>query len=148
MRACRLGFVPAVLFGRKKKQRKLIAVKLTDLETLIAKREGAFENTLLTVHVDGATFVVLARSLLIGSRKNRPLGVSFERYDPERGAHVNVPIVFTDRDKNTAIKRGALLNQIHWSVRCHIKGGNFPSAFFYSVAGKGIGAGVSLSVSC
>jgi len=109
----RTGFVPAILYGDQKES-LLLAIE----ERILTKemRHPDFFNTLYEINVGGKKQQVLIRDVQLHPVSDRPLHVDFMRVSEKSHISVSVPLVFLNEEKSPGLKKGGVLNVLHYNV--------------------------------
>ncbi len=109
----RHGLVPAILYGDDKEP-TLLAIE----ERVLVKemRHPDFFSTLYEVEIAGKKQKTLIRDVQLHPVNDRPLHVDFMRVSEKSHISVAVPLVFLNEEKSPGLKKGGILNVLHYTV--------------------------------
>jgi large subunit ribosomal protein L25 len=130
----RQGSVPAVVYGLGNDPVS-IAVPARELGNILAGESGA--NTLISLSVDGADVLTLARQIQRHPTRGDLLHVDFVRISRDIAVTAEVPLHLTG--EAPGVRDGGLLEQLVFSITVEAMPGNIPVALELGVDALGIG---------
>lgn len=117
------GKVPGVVYGAGE---SAMAVVVGHRELAHAFTTDAGHNVLLDLHVDGKTYLTLARALQRDPLRGDILHVDFLKVDRNTAIEVDVPIHITG--DAAGVREGGVVEHHLWSVHISCLPGNVPEA--------------------
>ena len=113
----RNGGIPAVVYG---KNRDSLSVFLSDREFLSKHRSAALSTHLIELEIGDKKEYVLMRDVQKHPVTDRIQHVDFQFIDYGTEIKIEVPLIFTNEQKCTGVKRGGVLNILHrtLSIKC------------------------------
>jgi len=141
--------IPGVLYGGpQNKEKILVHTSGFDVANLMRERGQSFPSTLVDVRVEDEfdpsgpktkTFRCVPRSVAVHHLYDYPISVNWMIHDPAKGVKVDLPVLFTDKEKCPGLKRGAVLSRMFWTLPCLVKGPVLPDGISLSVEGLNVG---------
>ena len=143
------NMLPAVLYGKTFKERRLLKVPRNIVEREMAMQQGYFLNTLYKLYMENdlSKFTyVIPRGLLSHTFYDHiPQSVNFIKYNPNLGLKIDLPIKIIDHELSPGLSRGGFTNYVQRYVKCHVTGLNIPKSLKISIDGADIGQSVKWS---
>jgi large subunit ribosomal protein L25 len=136
----RAGQVPAVVYGLGA-DTVSISVTERDLTHILAGESGA--NTLITLSVDGADVLTLARQIRRHPVRGNLEHVDFVRVRRDVAVSADIPVHLVGEAEG--VKDGGLLEQLMFSLTVEARPGDIPVAIEVDVAALGIGDHLNVS---
>mgnify|MGYP000299891524 FL=1 len=91
----RASKVPGIVYGGAAKP---VSIEVDHNELSLALRKEAFQSSVITLKLDGATQSVLLRDVQVHPYKSLVLHVDFQRVDVSRAIHQKIPLHFVNSD--------------------------------------------------
>ena len=133
----REGLVPAVVYGLGADAQS-VTVPARELQHILTG--GAGSNTLITLKVDGADQLALAREIQRDPVKGNVLHVDFVRVRADQTIQAEVPVHLVGESEG--VLRGGVLEQVVHSLSIEALPRDVPTGVELSIAGLEIGDGV------
>jgi large subunit ribosomal protein L25 len=122
------GLVPAVVYGLGE-ETVAVTVPARELGRILTGGTGA--NTLITLQLDGASQLALARQIQRHPVKGTLVHVDFVRVRADQTIAAEVPLHLVGDSEG--VKRGGLLDQLLFAVAVEAKPADVPASFEYDV---------------
>ncbi|AIF49124.1 50S ribosomal protein L25/general stress protein Ctc [Dyella japonica] len=100
------GFVPAVVYGAGQAPQ---SIQIEHNTILLSAKHEWFFSSVLDLNVDGQVQKVLVRDWQKHPYKLQMLHMDFQRVDPNKAIHVNVPVHFLNQEKSAAAKTSGVV---------------------------------------
>jgi large subunit ribosomal protein L25 len=100
------GFVPAVVYGAGQAPQ---SIQIEHNTILLSAKHEWFFSSVLDLNVDGKVEKVLVRDWQKHPYKLQMLHMDFQRVDPNKAIHVNVPVHFLNQEKSAAAKTSGVV---------------------------------------
>jgi len=139
-RTRRAGKVPAVVYGLSDPSVP-VTVPSRDLSHILSSESGA--NTLITLQLDGASQLALARQIQRHPVKGTVLHVDFVRVRADQTIQADVPVRLTGDAEGVA--RGGVLEQLLHNVSVEALPRDVPNALEIDITDLEIGSSVHVS---
>jgi len=136
----REGLVPAVVYGLDTESVP-VSVKARELGAILASDRGA--NTLITLEIDGASQLAIARQIQRNPIKGTLVHVDFVRVRADQTIQAEVAVHLTGDAEGVA--RGGVLEQLLYSVTVDARPGDIPNALELDITEVQIGGSVRVS---
>jgi len=136
----REGLVPAVVYGLETESVP-VSVKARELGAILASARGA--NTLITLEIDGASQLALARQIQRNPIKGTLVHVDFVRVRADQTIQAEVAVHLTGDAEGVA--RGGVLEQLLYTVTVDARPGDIPNALELDITTVQIGGSVRVS---
>jgi len=136
----REGLVPAVVYGLDTESVP-VSVKARELGAILASDRGA--NTLITLEIDGASQLAIARQIQRNPIKGTLVHVDFVRVRADQTIQAEVAVHLTGDAEGVA--RGGVLEQLLYSVTVDARPGDIPNALELDITAVQIGGSVRVS---
>ncbi len=112
--ARRSDLVPGVIYGNNANP----VLINTDPKTLMMElTKPGFKTRVFEIDCDGKKETCICQNVQFHPVKDTPLHIDFLRISKDKKVKVSVPVIFENRDKNTALKQGGTLNVIIRAVK-------------------------------
>jgi len=100
------GFVPAVVYGAGQAPQ---SIQIEHNTILLSAKHEWFFSSVLDLNVDGKVEKVLVRDWQKHPYKLQMLHMDFQRVDPNKAIHINVPVHFLNQEKSAAAKTSGVV---------------------------------------
>lgn len=140
--ARREGFVPAVIYGGKEAPTN-IKIERRVLEKLL--NTGTFLTSVCEINDGSKAIRTFPRDVQFHPVSSVPLHVDFLRLQKGDSIQLEVPVNFLNEEKSPAIKSGAVLNVVRFSIEVSAPADNIPDSIDVDLAGLEIGASIHIS---
>jgi len=100
------GFVPAVVYGAGQAPQ---SIQIEHNTILLSAKHEWFFSSVLDLNVDGKVEKVLVRDWQKHPYKLQMLHMDFQRVDPNKALHINVPVHFLNQEKSAAAKTSGVV---------------------------------------
>jgi large subunit ribosomal protein L25 len=130
----REGRVPAVVYGLGADSQS-VTVPARELQHILTG--GAGSNTLITLRVDGAEQLALAREIQRDPVKGSVLHVDFIRVRADQTVTAEVPLHLTGEAEGVSM--GGMLEQALFTVMIEARPGDIPNAIEHDISGLEMG---------
>jgi len=100
------GFVPAVVYGAGQAPQ---SIQIEHNTILLSAKHEWFFSSVLDLNVDGKVEKVLVRDWQKHPYKLQMLHMDFQRVDPNKAIHINVPVHFLNQEKSPAAKTSGVV---------------------------------------
>ncbi len=131
------GLVPAVVYGLGD-DNVSVAVSLRELMNILSGGSGT--NTLITLQIDGAKELAIARQLQRHPVKGTVMHVDFVRVRADQTIQAEIPVHLTGEAEGAV--RGGVLEQLVHTLTVEAKPADFPPAIEHDVSALEIGGQV------
>jgi large subunit ribosomal protein L25 len=135
------GKVPAVVYGLGD-ENVSVTVPARELTNILAGEAGV--NTLITLKLDGAEQLALARQIQRHPLKGRLIHVDFVRVRADQVIQADVPVRLVGDAEGVA--RGGVLEQLVHSVSVEAKPADIPNVLEIDISELAIGSAVHVSL--
>jgi len=136
----REGLVPAVVYGLETESVP-VSVKARELGAILSSERGA--NTLITLEIDGASQLALARQIQRNPIKGTLVHVDFVRVRADQTIQAEVAVHLTGDAEGVA--RGGVLEQLLYTVTVDARPADIPNALELDITEVQIGGSVRVS---
>jgi large subunit ribosomal protein L25 len=136
----REGLVPGVVYGLDTESTP-VSVKARELGVILASERGV--NTLITLEIDGAPQLALARQIQRNPIKGTLVHVDFVRVRADQTIQAEVPVRLTGDAEGVA--RGGVLEQLLHSVTVDARPADIPDSLDIDISSLEIGGSVRVS---
>ncbi len=136
----REGLVPAVVYGLGTDSVP-VTVASRELSTILSSDRGA--NTLITLEIDGAEQLALARQIQRNPIKGTLVHVDFVRVRADQTIQAEVPVRLTGDAEG--VSRGGVLEQLLHSVTVDARPSDIPDSLDIDISALEIGGSVRVS---
>jgi len=136
-RVRREGLVPAVVYGLGNEN---VSVSVSARELLHILSGGSGANTLITLKVDGADELAIARQIQRHPVKGNVIHVDFVRVRADQTIQAEIPVHLTGEAEGAV--RGGILEQLVHTLTVEAKPSDFPPSIEYDVSALEIGGQV------
>lgn len=136
------GRLPAVLYGAGEEP---VPISLDPAELSRALARPGFLASLVDVALDGAVHRTLPREVQRDPVTDKPIHVDFMRVAANRRVRVTVPVVFTNPESSTGLRRGGILNIVRRGIALDCPSDRIPERIVVDLAGLDIGDSVHIS---
>jgi large subunit ribosomal protein L25 len=136
-RVRREGLVPAVVYGLGADN---VSVSVSQRELVHILSGGSGMNTLITLNIDGAEELAIARQLQRHPVKGNVIHVDFVRVRADQTIQAEIPVHLTGEAEGAV--RGGILEQLVHTLTVEAKPSDFPPSIEYDVAAMEIGSQV------
>ncbi|MGH7109982.1 MAG: 50S ribosomal protein L25/general stress protein Ctc [Stellaceae bacterium] len=136
------GRLPAVLYGAGEEP---VPISLDPAELSRALSRPGFLAGLIDVALDGAVHRTLPREVQCDPVTDKPLHVDFMRVATHSRVRVTVPVVFTNPEASTGLRRGGILNIVRRGIELDCPVDRIPERIVVDLAGLDIGDSVHIS---
>ncbi len=138
----REGWIPAVIYGDKKDP---LPISISYKEAMKAIFAGGFLSRVIDVDVDGEKHRVLPRDFQLDPVKDKALHVDFLRVSPRTKLNVQVAIHFQNQEASPGIKKGGVLNIVHYTLDMICPANAIPESIAVDLTGLEVGDAIHLS---
>jgi large subunit ribosomal protein L25 len=138
----RAGRLPAILYGEGQEPRP---ISLDPAELSRALARPGFLASLIDVELDGAVERTLPREVQCDPVTDAPLHVDFMRVAAHGRVTVTVPVVFTNQEASTGLRRGGMLNIVRRGIVLDCPVERIPDRVVVDLSGLDIGDSVHIS---
>lgn len=135
------GFIPGVIYGSDKAP---VSISISARELIRLCYSSSFFNTIFDIKIGKEDEKIIPRDIAFHPVKDTPVHVDFQRIDKNSKVKVNVPIEFINEDKSPGLKKGAVLNIVHYHLECYCSVASIPEKFVFDLTGKEIGDGLTV----
>jgi len=136
----REGLVPAVVYGLETESVP-VSVKARELGAILSSERGA--NTLITLEIDGASQLALARQIQRNPIKGTLVHVDFVRVRADQTIQAEVAVHLTGDAEGVA--RGGVLEQLLYTVTVDARPADIPNSLELDISEVQIGGSVRVS---
>ena len=134
----REGRVPAVIYGNNQDPK---SIHLNERELTRLLNTGHFFNSVVMVGGERT----LPKDVAFDVVSDRPVHVDFLRISEHATVTVEVPIVFTDEEESSGLKRGGVLNVVRHELELVVDAAEIPDQIEISLKGLEIGDSLHIS---
>ena len=130
----REGLVPAVVYGLGNDN---VSVSVSSRELIHILSGGSGMNTLITLKIDGADELAIARQIQRHPVKGTVMHVDFVRVRADQTIQAEIPVHLTGEAEGAV--RGGILEQLVHTLTVEAKPSDFPPSIEYDVSALEIG---------
>ena len=136
------GFVPAVLYGGKEKN-KNISISKKELSTII--NSETFLSKVLELDIDGKKEKVIPRDVAFHVISEEPIHIDFMRIVSGKRIILEIPVKFVNHSESPGLKRGGVLNIVRRKVELKCPAETIPNEIVIDLNGADIGTSIKIS---
>ena len=136
------GFVPAVLYGGKEKN-KNISISKKELSTII--NSETFLSKVLELDIDGKKEKVIPRDVAFHVISEEPIHIDFMRIVSGKRIILEIPVKFVNHSDSPGLKRGGVLNIVRRKVELKCPAETIPNEIVIDLNGTDIGTSIKIS---
>ncbi len=137
----RAGKIPAIIYGKGRKEAMIILVQ-QDIQRLYEK--FTFMSTVIEIELDGKQYKVLPKSILKHPVTDLVEHVDFMYLNQDEKIKLNIPVLFTGKEKSLGLKRGGVLNIVLRNLPVIVDSSNIPAVIEIDVEHLEIGEAVHI----
>ena len=136
------GFIPAILYGGKKKN---ISISLKKLHLRDIIKTETFMSKVVDLDIDGNLENVLPKDITYDPVSDEPSHIDFMRIMKGSRLVLEVPVKFINHDKSPGLKKGAVLNTVRRKVELKCPAENIPNEIVIDLDNTEIGTSIKIS---
>ena len=136
------GFIPAILYGGKKKN---ISISLKKLHLRDIIKTETFMSKVVDLDIDGKLEKVLPKDITYHPVSDEPNHIDFMRIVKGSRLVLEVPVKFINHDKSPGLKKGGVLNTVRRKVELKCPAENIPNEIVVNLDNTKIGTSIKIS---
>ena len=136
------GFIPAILYGGKKKN---ISISLKKLHLRDIIKTETFMSKVVDLNIDGNLEKVLPKDITYDPVSDEPSHIDFMRIVKGSRLVLDVPVKFINHDKSPGLKKGGVLNTVRRKVELKCPAENIPYEIVVNLDNTKIGTSIKIS---
>ena len=136
------GFIPAILYGGKKKN---ISISLKKLHLQDIIKTETFMSKVVDLDIDGNLEKVLPKDITYDPVSDEPIHIDFMRIVKGSRLVLEVPVKFINHDKSPGLKKGGVLNTVRRKVELKCPAENIPYEIVVNLDNTKIGTSIKIS---
>ncbi len=136
------GFIPAILYGGKKKN---ICISLKKLHLRDIIKTETFMSKVVDLDIDGNLEKVLPKDITYDPVSDEPNHIDFMRIVKGSRLVLEVPVKFINHDKSPGLKKGGVLNTVRRKVELKCPAENIPNEIVIDLDNTEIGTSIKIS---
>ena len=136
------GFIPAILYGGKKKN---ISISLKKLHLRDIIKTETFMSKVVDLDIDGNLEKVLPKDITYDPVSDEPSHIDFMRIVKGSRLVLEVPVKFINYDKSPGLKKGGVLNTVRRKVELKCPAENIPNEIVIDLDNTEIGTSIKIS---
>ena len=136
------GFIPAILYGGKKKN---ISISLKKLHLRDIIKTETFMSKVVDLDIDGNLEKVLPKDITYDPVSDEPNHIDFMRIVKGSRLVLEVPVKFINHDKSPGLKKGGVLNTVRRKVELKCPAENIPNEIVVNLDNTEIGTSIKIS---
>ena len=136
------GFIPAILYGGKKKN---ISISLKKLHLRDIIKTETFMSKVVDLDIDGKLEKVLPKDITYHPVSDEPNHIDFMRIVKGSRLVLEVPVKFINHDKSPGLKKGGVLNTVRRKVELKCPTENIPNEIVIDLDNTEIGTSIKIS---
>jgi len=136
------GFIPAILYGGKKKN---ISISLKKLHLRDIIKTETFMSKVVDLDIDGNLEKVLPKDITYDPVSDEPSHIDFMRIVKGSRLVLEVPVKFINYDKSPGLKKGGVLNTVRRKVELKCPAENIPYEIVVNLDNTKIGTSIKIS---
>ena len=136
------GFIPAILYGGKENNLKIIIKKL-NLKNFIGTE--TFMSKVFDLDIDGNAEKVLPRDIAYDPISDEPIHIDFIRIVKGTKLTLEIPVKFINSEKSPGLKKGGVLNIVRRKVQLKCPAENIPDEIVVDLDNTEINTSLKIS---
>ncbi|MDR2526322.1 MAG: 50S ribosomal protein L25/general stress protein Ctc [Rickettsiales bacterium] len=137
------GFIPAVVYGDRKKENIFISISKRDFDKEYLK--GGIEVKSIELNIDGNKQNVIAYQIELDPLTDLPNHIDFMSIDGKDEIKTFVPVVYVGNEKSPGLKKGGFLNILKRKLHLFVSPKDIPQSVSVDVSSMHIGSKIKIS---